>query len=176
MMKKYLSYAFLLISVSIFSCKTEDKKVASAILNSTSNNAEIGKVEFFQMSDGKIKMDMEINFPEKADSSVAVHFHEHGDCGNMGENTHGHWNPTNEQHGKWDSESFHSGDIGNISLDNKGYAKISLSSSRWNVAANDPSNIIGRGIIVHGGVDDYETQPTGNSGPRIGCGVITAIK
>ena len=80
------------------------------------------------------KMDLEINFASRADSNVAVHFHEHGDCGNMGENTHGHWNPTNEPHGKWDSDSFHSGDIGNIALDGKGRAKISLSTTRWSVA------------------------------------------
>jgi Cu-Zn family superoxide dismutase len=114
--------------------------------------------------------------PERADSTVAVHFHEHGDCGNMGENTHGHWNPTNEPHGKWDSDSFHSGDIGNIALDGKGQAKITVSTSRWSVADGDVKDIIGRGIIVHGGTDDYQTQPTGNSGPRIGCGVIAAVK
>ncbi len=132
----------------------------------------IGTVAFFSLADGKIRMDLELNFPARADSTVAVHFHEHGDCGNMGENTHGHWNPTNENHGKWGSAAYHSGDIGNIQLDSKGHATISVTTDRWNIIANDAKNIIGRGIIVHGGTDDYTTQPTGNSGPRIGCGVI----
>ncbi|WP_237088330.1 superoxide dismutase family protein [Nubsella zeaxanthinifaciens] len=175
-MKQHLFYTLIISCFFAFGCTSKDREVATASLNATSNGAAIGKAQFFEMSDGKIKMDLEINMPEKADSSVAVHFHEHGDCGNMGENTHGHWNPTNEQHGKWDSESFHSGDIGNISLDSKGQAKISVTTNRWSVAENEANNIIGRGIIVHGGIDDYETQPTGNSGPRIGCGVITAIK
>lgn len=154
----------------------EEKQVAGATLNSTASSAAIGTAKFYSAADGKIKMDLELNFPEKADSTVAVHFHEHGDCGNMGENTHGHWNPTNEAHGKWDSDAYHSGDIGNIKLDGKGHATLSVTTDRWSISPDVPSNIIGRGIIVHGGTDDYKTQPTGNSGPRVGCGVIEATK
>ncbi|MCY1531208.1 Copper/zinc superoxide dismutase (SODC) [compost metagenome] len=51
---------------------------------------------------------------------------------------------------------------------------MTLSTDRWSTALSDENNIIGRGIIVHGGKDDYNTQPSGNSGPRIGCGVIEA--
>jgi len=175
-MKHYILY-LMLGAVTVFSsCANKEREVASSILNSTSTNQPIGSAKFFQLADGKIKMDLEINMPERADSTVAVHFHEHGDCGNMGENTHGHWNPTAESHGKWESDSYHSGDIGNIPLDNKGHAKISVSTFRWSTVDGDTKNIIGRGIIVHGGTDDYVTQPTGNSGPRVGCGVIAAVK
>ncbi|RYG15382.1 MAG: superoxide dismutase family protein [Chitinophagaceae bacterium] len=175
-MKHYILYLTLGAATIFSSCANKERKVANASLNATADNKAIGSAEFYQMADGKIKMDLEINMPEKADSTVAVHFHEHGDCGNMGENTHGHWNPTNEAHGKWDSEAYHSGDIGNIALDNKGHAKISVTTARWSITNDDVKNIIGRGIIVHGGTDDYTTQPTGNSGPRIGCGVIAAVK
>lgn len=175
-MKHYFLCFALAVSTAFMGCANKEREVASANLNSTANNQSIGTAKFYQLNDGKIKMDLEINMPERADSTVAVHFHEHGDCGNMGENTHGHWNPTNEPHGKWDSDSFHSGDIGNIALDSKGHAKISVSTARWSVADGDVKDIIGRGIIVHGGTDDYQTQPTGNSGPRIGCGVIAAVK
>ena len=174
-MKRYVLIASLCLLTVLSACKTEEKEIATSTLNSTATNAEMGKVKFFSLADGKIKMDLELNFPERADSTVAVHFHEHGDCGNMGENTHGHWNPTNENHGKWGSAAYHSGDIGNIKLDGKGHAKLSVTTDRWNITANDPKNIIGRGIIVHGGTDDYATQPTGNSGPRIGCGVINPL-
>lgn len=175
-MKRYLIICGLCLFTALSACKTEEKQVAKATLNATATNAAIGTVKFFELSDGKIKMDLELNFPERADSTVAVHFHEHGDCGNMGENAHGHWNPTNENHGKWDSAAFHSGDIGNIQLDNNGKATLSVTTDRWSVVANDAKSIIGRGIIVHGGVDDYTTQPTGNSGPRVGCGVIEGVK
>ncbi|SFG58635.1 superoxide dismutase family protein [Pedobacter insulae] len=175
-MKHYLLIAGVALSTLVMSCKQNDKEVAQATLNSTATNEAIGTVKFVSVADGKIKMDLELNFPERADSVVAVHFHEHGDCGNMGENTHGHWNPTNENHGKWGSEAYHSGDIGNIELDSKGHATLSVTTDRWNTTENDVNSIIGRGIIVHGGTDDYTTQPTGNSGPRVGCGVIEAVK
>ena len=158
-------------------CTKTEKQIASATLSETADNSKtIGTAKFYELSDGQIKMDLEINFASRADSNVAVHFHEHGDCGNMGENTHGHWNPTNENHGKWGSSAYHSGDIGNIVLDDKGHGSVSVTTDRWNIKDGDIKNIIGRGIIVHGGTDDYTTQPTGNSGPRVGCGVIEAVK
>lgn len=175
-MKKYLIFAGLALAFGLVSCTKEEKEIAKASLKSTSSNETIGSAKFYSLADGKIKMDLEINMKERADSNIAVHFHEHGDCGNMGENTHGHWNPTNEPHGKWESASYHSGDIGNIKLDDKGHAKLSVTTDRWTIKDGDAKNIIGRGIIVHGGTDDYTTQPTGNSGPRVGCGVIEAIK
>ncbi|MHA4896054.1 superoxide dismutase family protein [Pedobacter sp. PWIIR3] len=172
-MKKYWVFTLLIMATVIGACKnTGETQVASAKLSSTADSKEIGEAKFFALENGMIKMDLEINFPAKADSSVAVHFHEHGDCGNMGENAHGHWNPTKEAHGKWGSAAYHSGDIGNIQLDSKGHGSISVTTDRWSIADGDVKNIIGRGIIVHGGIDDYTTQPTGNSGPRVGCGVI----
>lgn len=165
-------------SVALVSaCTKTDKEIATANLTETADASKsIGTAKFYELSDGQIKMDLEIKFASRADSNVAVHFHEHGDCGNMGENTHGHWNPTNEAHGKWGSSAFHSGDIGNIMLDSKGEGKISVTTDRWSIKDGDVKNIINRGIIVHGGTDDYTTQPTGNSGPRVGCGVIEAVK
>ncbi|MEJ5962013.1 superoxide dismutase family protein [Pedobacter immunditicola] len=175
-MKNYLIIALLSATTIFNSCSSnKDTEVAEAKLATTADAKDIGTAKFFQLADGKMRMDLEINFPARADSTVAVHFHEHGDCGNMGENAHGHWNPTKENHGEWNSAAYHSGDIGNIQLDNKGQGKVSITTDRWSIVDNDANTIIGRGIIVHGGTDDYTTQPTGNSGPRVGCGVITKI-
>jgi Cu-Zn family superoxide dismutase len=121
---------------------------------------------------GIVKMVLEISVPKKANKSVAVHIHEHGDCGDMGNLAHGHWNPTNEQHGKWGAANFHSGDIGNVKLDAKGNGKMELETDRWTLGGMPVKNILGKAIIVHGGVDDYTSQPAGNAGTRIGCGVI----
>lgn len=173
-MKNLLTIALLSASAMLMSCSgKKTDTVASAKLFTTSDNKEIGTAKFYDLGNGQMKMDLELDFPQRADSVVAVHFHEHGDCSNMGENTHGHWNPTNENHGKWGSAAYHSGDIGNIQLDGKGHGSVSVTTDRWSIIADDTKNIIGRGIIVHGGTDDYTTQPSGNSGPRVGCGVIT---
>ena len=85
---------------------------------------------------------------------------------------HGHWNPTNANHGKWGSAAFHAGDIGNVKLDGTGKGSLNLETELWSIGGSADKNILGKAIIVHGGVDDYKTQPTGNAGSRIGCGVI----
>jgi len=123
-------------------------------------------------SAGKITMNLEITIPKKAGKSVAVHIHEHGNCGDTATLAHGHWNPTNAQHGKWGSSSFHSGDIGNIKLNTQGKGTLSITTDLWTLGGKPDKNILGKALIVHGGMDDYKTQPTGNSGTRIGCGVI----
>ncbi|HRN72615.1 MAG TPA: superoxide dismutase family protein [Ginsengibacter sp.] len=132
-----------------------------------------GKAVFTTTDDGKVNMELNLHIPSRANKEVAVHLHEHGDCGEMGNNAHGHWNPTNDTHGKWGSAHFHRGDIGNVTLDADGNGKFQMQTDLWAIGGDDSTkNILNRAVIVHGGVDDYVTQPTGNAGNRIGCAVI----
>lgn len=136
------------------------------------DTAVAGKAAFTTESDGRVKMDLTLSIPSKANKEVAVHIHETGDCGDMGKNAHGHWNPTNEEHGKWGSAHFHRGDIGNVKLDADGNGSLEMTTDLWQLGGDETKNILGRAMIVHGGVDDFVSQPTGNAGGRIGCGVI----
>jgi Cu-Zn family superoxide dismutase len=146
---------------------------AQAILQpSFPDTAVTGTINFDTLKMGKVKMKLDITIPSKAGKTVAVHIHEHGDCSNKGEMAHGHWNPTKSQHGKWDSGEFHLGDIGNVKLDSKGRGQLTIETSLWSLGGSWSKNIVGKSIIIHGGTDDYKTQPSGNSGARIGCGVI----
>jgi len=166
----------VVVAVDEAAANTTGTLVATANLMSTADPSQpVGAANFYELDDKQIRLDLIINDKSRADSNVAVHFHEHGDCGDKGNNTHGHWNPTQENHGEWGSAAYHSGDIGNIQLDAEGHGTKSVTTDRWSLADDSPNKIIGLGIIVHGGTDDYTTQPTGNSGPRIGCGVITKI-
>jgi superoxide dismutase, Cu-Zn family len=131
-----------------------------------------GTVKFDVIPNGKVKMVLEILIPYKAGKSVAVHIHEHGDCSDTAMMAHGHWNPTHANHGKWGSASFHSGDIGNVKLNSIGKGTLTITTDLWTLGGMADKNILGRSIIIHGGMDDYTTQPSGNSGTRIGCGVI----
>ena len=145
---------------------------AAAVLAGTFPDTTVtGNVQF-DTEDGKVKMKLEISIPTKANKSVAVHIHEMGDCGDMGKAAGGHWNPTGANHGKWGSSSFHSGDIGNVSLDAKGNGTMEMETDLWSIGGDAKTNILGRTIMVHGGQDDFTSQPAGNAGPRIGCGVI----
>jgi superoxide dismutase, Cu-Zn family len=148
-------------------------KMAEATISGTKSDTAVnGTANFTREDNGKVKMELELTVPLLANRSVAVHIHEHGDCGGSGMNTHGHWNPTKKQHGKWGTGEFHSGDIGNISLDSAGKGTFSLETDLWSLGGDSTTNILDRAIIVHSGVDDYVSQPAGNAGSRIGCGLI----
>lgn len=148
-------------------------QMAEATLSGTKTDTTVnGTVQFTQQQDGQVKMMLDITVPTKANQSVAIHFHEHGDCGDMGNHAGGHWNPTNTNHGQWGQGSFHSGDIGNINLDGQGRAQKEISSNLWSIGGDASKDILNKTIVIHSGVDDYTSQPAGNSGNRIGCGVI----
>lgn len=146
---------------------------AEAVLSGTYSDTTVtGTAKFDADSSSKVKMVLELTIPAKAGKTVAIHIHEHGDCSDTAKMAHGHWNPTNAQHGKWGEGSFHSGDIGNVKLDGKGKGTVTITTDLWTLGGKPDKNILGKSIIVHGGMDDYKTQPSGNSGTRIGCGVI----
>ncbi len=154
---------------------TNGPMVAHADIDATkSDTAGSGRVDFTSNGNGNVELKLKVSFPQLAGKSVAVHIHEHGDCSDAGKGAHGHWNPTNEAHGKWGSAAYHSGDIGNIDLDANGEGTATLSSDRWTIGGAENTNVLNRSIIVHSGVDDYTSQPSGNAGSRIGCGLITA--
>lgn len=106
----------------------------------------------------------------------AIHIHETADCSSAdGKSAGGHWNPTNQPHGKWGAaEGYHKGDIGNFTADADGNGTVSLTTSEWCIGCGDTNkDILGRAVIVHQGTDDYTTQPTGDAGGRVSCtGII----
>ncbi|HUH27085.1 superoxide dismutase family protein [Gelidibacter sp.] len=105
----------------------------------------------------------------------AIHLHEKADCSAAdGTSSGGHWNPTNQPHGKWGSaDGYHKGDIGNLKADANGNATITMTTDEWCIGCGDANkDIIGKAIIVHEGIDDFKTQPTGDAGGRISCGGI----
>lgn len=96
------------------------------------------------------------------------HIHQHADCG-MGnkpdpfQEAGGHWNPTNQPHGN------HAGDFP-VLFSNNGYARMSFFTNAFNV-----EDVIGKTVMIHQNPDDYRSQPSGDSGKRIGCGPIQAF-
>ncbi len=84
--------------------------------------------------------------------------------------TGGHFNPTNSIHGSREGAKRHVGDFGNLEADETGVAHLDFVDK--GIELNGPHSIIGRGLIIHADEDDLVSQPTGNSGARIGCGVI----
>lgn len=103
------------------------------------------------------------------------HVHEVGDCSAPDfTSAGGHFNPTKDPHGGPKSKAHHMGDLPNAKADKNGRALVDLTIKGMNLVDKDgaPSDILGKALVVHAMPDDYKTQPSGNSGARIACGVI----
>lgn len=137
-------------------------------INSKSGTNTQGTADFVQK--GKT-VDMTLNVYKLTPGIHAVHIHEKGSCAATdASSAGGHWNPSNHDHGKWDSEHFHMGDIGNLVADKDGTAQLEFKTDKWCIGCSDPSkNILGKTLIIHADKDDFKTQPTGNAGGRVGC-------
>lgn len=106
------------------------------------------------------------------DSEHGFHIHEKGDCSAPdASSAGGHFNPDGSAHGNHGSAVHHAGDLPSLKADAKGVAKIDVELSGVTLAEG-PTSIKGRSLVVHGKPDDFTTQPSGNSGPRVACGVI----
>src|SRR5918996_442969 len=85
----------------------------------------------------------------------------------------GHFNPYGKPHGDPKSPERHAGDLPALTADKGGRAKLDVTMDIITVRPG-PASVVGRGLIIHADPDDYKTQPTGNAGARIACGVIKA--
>lgn len=108
-------------------------------------------------------------------STHAFHIHEKGDCSAAdGSSAGGHFNPTAQPHGRASSGAHHAGDADNVVANAEGVATINAHFTGVVLGGGGVNDVVGKGVIVHGGADDYTSQPSGNAGARIACGVITA--
>lgn len=137
-------------------------------IEAKSGTSTQGTANFVQK--GK-QVTMDLNAYKLTPGIHAIHIHEYGDCSSAdGSSAGGHWNPSNNDHGKWGSEHFHMGDIGNLVADKDGTARVVFKTDKWCIGcADDSKNIVGKSIIIHEKHDDFKTQPTGNAGGRVGC-------
>jgi superoxide dismutase, Cu-Zn family len=104
-----------------------------------------------------------------------IHVHEKGDCTKPDFKSAGkHFNPEAKQHGAENPKGFHAGDLGNIEVGSNGTADVEVTAPHLTLGASDHSLIRpgGTAIIIHAGRDDQKTDPSGNSGNPIACGVI----
>jgi Cu-Zn family superoxide dismutase len=167
-----LKTGILICCLALFSCTENVEKKAIANLYAKSDSNVSGTLTFTEIN-GKVMMKATIKGLTPGGTN-AIHIHENGDCSSDdGTSAGGHWNPSSHDHGKWKEGDFHSGDIGNLEADENGVATIEKESDFWAINGDDETkNIVGKGIIVHAGVDDFKSQPSGAAGARIACGVI----
>ncbi len=191
---KRISITFLLCaSLAIVGCKNDKKdndaeKASETEMNQDTSKEEVKKVTLtidpksgsnltgnavFTQENGEVTMTAVID--GLAEGMHAIHIHENADCSaEDGSSAGGHWNPTFEKHGKWGNpEGYHKGDIGNFKVDANGNGTVTMTTDEWCIGCEDETkNILGKSVVIHDGVDDFTSQPSGNAGTRVGCGTI----
>lgn len=173
-MKNYFNFSSGLILTALFlQGATVDAAIkAEAKILPTEGNQVTGVVHFESTDKGvRIVADLENLTP----GAHGFHIHEKGDCSSHdGSSAGGHFNPTGKKHGGPDSLERHVGDLGNIEADSSGKAHYERVDSLIQLSGD--VSVIGRSIVVHQDPDDLKTDPSGNSGKRIGCGLIQEVK
>ncbi len=141
---------------------------AYAILNGSSKYPDLsGLVKFYDCPHTGVLVEAEVyGLPPQGDCKncfYGFHLHEYGDCSDHFENTGGHWNPEGHPH------PHHAGDFPPL-LGNSGYAYSVFFDDKLEI-----SSIRGRAVIVHAQRDDFTSQPSGDSGAKIGCGTVISV-
>lgn len=152
--------------ISFLQTLTYERPEAAAWVSGNAGNSQLsGLVKFYRTSYDGILIEAEIfGLPNVSDPGssnfYAMHIHEFGDCSDNFQKTGNHYNPAGKPHPE------HAGDLLPL-LGNQGYAWSAFYDKRFTI-----EEIIGKSVIIHSAPDDFTTQPSGNSGIKIGCGII----
>ena len=163
------------ILVGLFACSSPQKTAISKIVNPQTETV-LGTARFIETKNGVL---FKVDLQTKKNETLGIHIHQYGDCSDLeSKSAGGHWNPTEEPHGTWSQGSFHSGDLGNIKTDKNGKGSLELLDvfGRWSLDKEKSTSVLNKAIILHAGMDDMTSQPSGSAGERIGCGVIKNTK
>ncbi len=145
---------------------------ASASLEATKGNTASGTVSYTQKGD---KVIVAAKVAGLSPGSHGFHIHEKGDCSSGdGMSAGGHFNPLGKPHAATSTPDRHAGDMPMLVADASGNATLTVELDVITVGGGT-ADVVGRGVIVHKDPDDFTTQPTGNSGARVACGVIRRL-
>lgn len=194
-MKKSVILPLVFALITAFSCKEAKKETEKATeemekeVETMVKEVQVESINFQMEPKSDSDVTGEVSFTEEngevkmmaslsglTEGMHAIHIHEKADCSSAdGKSTGGHWNPTFQPHAKWGAEEgYHRGDIGNFIADTEGNATVKFATEEWCIGCEDETkNIVGKAVIVHQGVDDYTSQPSGAAGARVACtGII----
>lgn len=153
---------------------TVDLADAFVTLSATEGNTAAGELRF--TVDGQGLRVMGTMTGLTPNSRHGIHIHENAGCiAPDASSAGGHFNPLGNPHGA-PGPGTHVGDLGNINANHAGVAYIDIRAPRATLNRAAATNITGRAVIVHANPDDLNSQPSGNSGARIACGVIASSK
>ncbi len=146
---------------------------ANVQLAATAGHQVTGAISIVPMGDGVHLTGSLQGLPPNGE--FGFHIHEKGDCSAPdASSAGGHFNPAGVEHGNPQGSPHHAGDMMNAKSDAQGAAQINAHVDGLTLGDGGGSDVIGKAVVVHEKADDYQTQPSGDSGARVACGVITA--
>ena len=178
-MKKFFPHSLVLLGtifasfmIGLGNLSAQEPTKAIAVIHPASGSQVTGTITFTKKDDAILVVaDVTGLTPGKH----GFHIHEFGDCSAPdATSAGGHFNPTHKQHGAPDAAEHQAGDLGNLQADASGKAHLELRDSTMMLSGEN--SIIGRAVIVHAKEDDLKSQPVGNAGGRLACGVIGVAK
>lgn len=150
-------------------------QLAEVNLSSTSASLVSGRVAVVPQADGVHITGVIGGLPR--DKQAAFHVHEKGDCSAVdASSAGGHFNPAAQTHGRAGSSAHHAGDMDNLQANGEGVANVDVYLHGVTLGGGATNDIAGRALVVHAAADDYHSQPAGNAGARVACGVIRVIR
>lgn len=168
---KLVPFAVLAVAAAALAAPAPVTK-AVAVLSPLGGSGVSGTVTFSK-AEGGVKVSAKVAGLKPG--AHGFHVHEFGDCSAAdGTSAGGHFNPSAEPHAGPQDAQRHAGDMGNITAAGDGSASVEYTDAR--ASLDGATSILGRGVIVHANPDDMKTQPTGNAGGRLACGVVGAAK
>jgi Cu-Zn family superoxide dismutase len=148
----------------------EGAATASAHLAPASGSKVEGHLNFMQVGPNRVRVTGDVTGHPVG--LGGFHIHEKGDCSAPdATSAGGHFNPKGAKHGATPAVG-HAGDMGNLAFSDAGHASVDITYEGLTLEPNAPNSIMGKAVVVHAGPDDLKTDPAGNSGPRVACGVI----
>jgi len=160
-----------LIAAGCVGAASAHAEVAKAVLKDASGK-EVGQAELVQTPHGVL---VKLSLKGAVPGDHAFHVHAVGKCEPPFTSAGGHFNPGGKKHGIEAAEGAHAGDMPNLHIPASGELVIEIENPMISLVKGQPNSVFdadGSALVIHAAADDYKTDPTGNAGDRIACGVI----
>lgn len=177
-MKKFVFACLLTSCLMLSACVAKETMagVKSPNVNVNIINTKGDSIGTAQLTQVENKVQMAIDVQGLSPGKHGIHFHAVGRCDTPDFKTaEAHLNPTHKEHGFENPKGYHSGDLPNLEVGEDGKAQATFTTEMVTLEKDKPNSLMksgGTALIIHAQPDDYKTDPSGNSGDRIACGVI----